>query len=65
MNATAKNGDAWTGERDGQWWQYTDPAGNLYESREVPEYRIVMDNATQTTDSRGRLCIVPLDKLAG
>lgn len=50
MNATAKNGDKWTGEQpvDG-WWMYRDKAGRLYESREVPAYRIVMDNAEIVT----------------
>lgn len=60
MKATARNGDEWTGERDGDWWLYSDAAGNLYESREVPVYRIRMNNAKQTTDAHGKLCIAPL-----
>lgn len=45
MKATASNGDEWTGERNGAWWLYTDSNGNLYESKEVPVFRVVMDNA--------------------
>lgn len=60
MNATAQNGDEHTGERDGEWWQYRDKAGNLYESREVPAYRIVMDNATQITTPDGKRGIAPI-----
>lgn len=55
MNATANNGDIWTGDREGDWWMYKDKDGNLYESREVPAYRIVMDNACMTSHG-----IVPL-----
>lgn len=45
MNATANNGDVWSGERNGEYWIYADSQGRLYESLEIPSYRIVMDNA--------------------
>lgn len=45
MNATANNGDVWQGERNGEWWLYADAQGNLYESKEIPAYRIIMDKA--------------------
>lgn len=49
MNATANNGDVWTGEKQKEggtlWWIYRDAAGHLYESKEVPAYRIHLDNA--------------------
>lgn len=59
MNAKAKNGDEWTGERDGEWWVYQDAQGRLYESKEVPVDRIIMNNATQTMVD-GKLTIVPI-----
>jgi len=59
MNATAKNGDTWTGEKQDGFWLYRDANGNLYESNEVPAYRITMDNATQTT-VRGKRTITQL-----
>lgn len=59
MKATAKNGDEWTGERDGEWWLYKDAQGRIYESREVPAYRIKLDNATQIT-LNGKPCIAPI-----
>ncbi len=40
MNATAINGDVWQGDRDGEYWIYADAAGNLYESKEVPVFRV-------------------------
>lgn len=46
MNATAKNGDVWTGERNGEWWVYQNAQGNLYESRETPAYRVDLRNPT-------------------
>lgn len=50
MKATSKNGDEWTEEEANEkgWWMYCDAAGNLYESREVPAYRIAMNNAIFT-----------------
>lgn len=59
MTATAKNGDAWTGEIQDGFWIYEDGAGNLYESREVPAYRVVMDNATVRTVN-GKRTIHPM-----
>jgi hypothetical protein len=60
MKATSKNGHEWNGEPpvDG-WWIYTDEAGRLYESREIPAYRIRL-NATQVTCADGKLAIAPL-----
>ena len=58
MNATSKDGDIWTGEPpvDG-WYIYADAVGTLYESREIPVYRIVMDNATlQTINGKPTIC---------
>jgi hypothetical protein len=47
MTATAKNGDAWTGEQPEEgWWPYLDSKGNRYESREVPEYRVDLRSLT-------------------
>jgi hypothetical protein len=63
MNATSKNGDLWTGERDGEWWHYRDTNGKEYQSREVPAYRIKMDNATQITTPDGQRGIAPLSLL--
>lgn len=61
MNATARNGDIWTGEPPEEgWWPYLDAAGNRYESREVPAYRIVMDRATVRTVN-GRRGICPIE----
>ncbi len=48
MNATNKIGHVWTGDGDGQWWIYEDENGHEYESKEIPAYRIVMDNAAMT-----------------
>lgn len=67
MNATAKNGDVWTGdveygEGTTKWWIYRDNQGQLYSSREVPAYRIVLDNATQIKVN-GKLTIVPINAL--
>ena len=61
MKATAKNGDVWTGEKDGEWWIYRDSCGNLYESKEIPAFRIAMDNATQTQCPGGRFAITPIE----
>lgn len=60
MKATNKQGHEWTGEKseDG-FWIYRDESGNLYDSAEVPAYRIKL-NATQTMVD-GRLAIVPLN----
>lgn len=57
MKATANNGHEWTGERDGEWWIYTDESGNLYESKEVPAYRITLDNAVLGVID-GKRCIM-------
>ena len=59
MNATAKNGDVRSGERNGDWWVYRDGAGRLYESKEIPAYRIAL-NVTQVICSDGRLAIAPM-----
>lgn len=59
MNATAENGDIWTGEKQDGFWIYQDCAGNSYESREIPAYRIVMDNATMMRCVNGSLAIGP------
>lgn len=58
--ATAKNGDEWTGEQpeDG-WWKYTDKGGLIYESREVPAYRIIMDRA-RIISVNGQPSITPI-----
>jgi len=58
MKATATNGDEWTGEKAGEWWIYRDKEGRLYESREVPAYRIRMQ-ATQVRCAGGRFAIAP------
>lgn len=45
MKATSKCGDEWTGDPPAEgWWPYRDAQGRLYESREVPVYRIRMDH---------------------
>lgn len=63
MNATAKNGDVWSGEKftEGSqtFWLYRDRAGRLYESTEAPAFRIAMNNARQVTVN-GRRAIAPL-----
>lgn len=59
--ATALNGDDWIGERDGDWWLYQTKDGAIYESKEIPAYRIKMDNATQILVD-GKLCIAPIHK---
>ena len=46
MNATANNGDVWNGERNGDWWIYQDAQGHLYESKEVPYFRVDLRNPT-------------------
>lgn len=56
LKATTRNGDQWTGERNDGWWIMEDSNGNLYETREIPEYRIRM-NAIQVKDHKGNLCI--------
>lgn len=63
MNATLSNGDEWTGEKQEDYWICRDKNGNLYETRETPAYRIVMDNATQTM-LNGRLVITPINHLS-
>lgn len=59
MNATNKSGHAWTGEREGDWWNYRDDQGREYQSRETPAYRVRMDNATQIIVN-GKLSIGPI-----
>lgn len=59
MEATAQNGDVWTGESQDGFWLYRDKAGNIYESKEVPAYRIMMDNATQQVVN-GKPTITPI-----
>lgn len=63
--ATAKNGDKWTGEHGDtpEWWIYRDKAGSLYESKEIPAYRIYMDNARLVTCEDGSRGIAPLSTL--
>lgn len=64
MNATSKNGDIYSGENytenGATWYLYKDTNGNLYESKEVPAYRIRMDNSQLTTDATGHPCIAPM-----
>jgi hypothetical protein len=59
----AKNGDLWNGERvtEGQcvFYLYEDKDGNLYESSEVPVYKIHMDNARLVTCDDGKVAIAP------
>lgn len=44
MEATSENGDVWTGEQPVEgWWPYRDKSGRLYESREVPCYRLQLN----------------------
>lgn len=43
MKAKNKQGHEWTGERQDDFWVYRDEKGNLYESKEIPEYKIKMD----------------------
>ena len=62
MDATNKQGHVWTGERNLEWWIYTDENGRLYESREMPAYRIAMNNATQIRTADGRLAISPIKR---
>jgi len=61
--ATARNGDKWTGEKEGELWIYEamgeDDRGSLYASAEVPAYRIVMDNA-RIVMVDGRPSIAPM-----
>jgi hypothetical protein len=64
MNATAKNGDAWIGERDGDYWLYRDSDGRLYESKEIPAYRIAL-NAKQIRLPNGKMVIVPAEAIEG
>lgn len=63
MNATNLEGHAWTGEKHSEghklFWIYKDDAGNLYESEEVPTYRIAMNNATLRTQGKRRV-ITPI-----
>lgn len=58
MNATNKQGHVWNGERDDGWFIYIDECGGLYASREVPCYRIALDNAMWTIVN-GKPVIVP------
>ena len=61
MKATLKNGDEWTGEKQDGFWLCRDQQGNLYETAEVPAYRIVWDNYTQRVDSKGKLGLCPIN----
>jgi hypothetical protein len=64
MKATNKAGHAWNGEttREGEtvWWHYYDDNGDTYESKEVPEYHIVMDRARIVVCEDGKPAIAPI-----
>lgn len=51
LRATSKNGDAWIGEKNGEWWIYEDQNGHLYESKEVPSYRVDLRNLELVADN--------------
>ena len=57
MKATNKAGHAWTGESDTEgkvrWYNYADASGKAYQSKEVPTYRIKMDNAAVKSAKKG------------
>lgn len=65
MNATNIKGHEWNGEKQDGEWLYTDESGNLYSSKEIPAYRIIMDNSTIVTDAKGRRMIVPIGQPNG
>ncbi len=50
LSATNIHGEKWTGEMQDGFYVYMDQQGNLYESKERPAYRIVMDNAQFTVE---------------
>ncbi len=50
LSATNLHGDKWTGETQDGFYVYMDQQGNLYESKERPAYRIVMNNAQFTIE---------------
>ncbi len=50
LKATNLHGDKWTGETQDGIYVYMDQQGNLYESKERPVYRIVMDKAQFTVE---------------
>lgn len=64
MNATNKDGHIWTGEIEREngnnWYMYQDGNGKPYQSREVPAYRIAMDNAQVVVCENGKKAIVPI-----
>lgn len=66
MNATAINGDEWTGEiiTEGfeKFYLYKDSNGFIYESKEAPAYRIDFLNCTQIKVD-GKMVIIPITKL--
>ena len=57
MKATNKAGHEWTGETEidagARWYNYTDASGKVYQSKEVPAYRVKMDNAAVESGKRG------------
>lgn len=63
MNATNKQGHVWTGESEkdsgSTWFNYCDEKGNEYQSKEVPAYRVVMDNSC-FVNVNGKWAIGPL-----
>ncbi len=50
LSATNLHGDKWTGEMQDGLYVYMDQQGNLYESKERPAYRIVIDKALFTVE---------------
>lgn len=67
MNATAINGDEWTGEviveGHSRFYIYrTFDGQRMYESKEIPAYRIDFSNCTQI-EVNGDLVIIPISKL--
>lgn len=64
MKATFENGDHWTGEQCVEagvtWWIAEDHAGNLYETREIPAYRIYLDNTKKTLCDDGHWALGPI-----
>lgn len=65
MNATNQQGHEWNGEieREGKsvFYLYTDDAGRLYSSKEVPAYRIKLNATQQTVNGKRTICALPTD----
>jgi hypothetical protein len=66
LKATCKAGHEWTGEIEiengWKWFMYRDPHGSLYQSKEIPAYRIHLNNSCLISVN-GKQAIFPISKL--